>query len=210
MLSRIRKIRDASLIALVCAVMLLLALGRRTFSYVREKSARSSGALVTRVLTADDFELEGISKEKDVYLTVNDDPKMTYAFDGNLSSVRIEMDYSLEPGEIVMYYTNPGDEGFSPRKRVWAKPDGDNGYVFSLPMQQVSRIRIDPTMYPANRLRFGDIEINPETGAEKFYSVSPDQVFYFLIYAGMASAALKFLLTLTDRQTDKEKGPAQD
>ena len=210
MLSRIRKVKDPVLVAFVVIVMLLFVLGQRTVSYLREKSARSSGTLVTSVLKADDFELIGIRTEEDGYVTENDDPQMIYMLDGTLSSVRIEMKYSLEPGEIVMYYTNPGDAGFSPRKRVWAVLDGETGYIFSLPMQQVSRIRIDPTMYPSNQLEIGNIEINPLTGADRYYSVSAPQVFYFLIYAGMLSAILKFLLVLTDRDGKEKSGRRQD
>ncbi len=210
MLTRIRKIKDVTLIALVCTVMLLFTAGQRTFSYMKEKAARSSGSLTATVLSVDDFELSGIRKEDSGYVTVNDDPQMVYVYDGYISEVRMEMKYSLEPGEIVMYYTNPGDAGFSPRKRIWAVPDGERGYVFSLPMQQVHEIRIDPTMYPSNRLSFGDIEVNPRTGAEKFYSVSRRQLFYFLIYAGIASAVLKFLLVLTDNKEKKESSRAQD
>ena len=127
MLSRIRKVKDPVIVAFVVIVMLLFVLGQRTVSYLREKSARSSGTLVTSVLKADDFELIGIRTEEDGYVTENDDPQMIYMLDGTLSSVRIEMKYSLEPGEIVMYYTNPGDAGFSPRKRVWAVLDGEPG-----------------------------------------------------------------------------------
>lgn len=202
-MTRFKKIPGRVLILSTCLVFIARFFAGRFMSYASEKKAREDGSLVTFSLVPEDFTLSGIRAEDGGYMTTDNDPQMIYEKTMKVSKVRMEMEYSLEPGEIVMYYTNPGDAGFSPNKRVWGKPVGDSGYEFDLTLQEVSRIRIDPTMYPSNHLRFGRIMVNEEKTAADCFTVEAKDRFNLIVYTGIASSVLKFIQTLIPDRKEK-------
>ncbi|MBQ3008049.1 MAG: hypothetical protein IJD80_00540, partial [Oscillospiraceae bacterium] len=164
------------------------------FNFVTESSARRDGSLVQYTASADDFELKHITKNKDGYKTTDHDSQMIMEKQQKFSSMKFYMTYTVEPGEIVLYYKNPGDEHFSEQKRLWAQPvdHEENRYIVKMPMKEVTEIRLDPSMFAGNQLTFGDFVFNEEKTVTDYFAVTYTDVFCLILYTLVISACLKY------------------
>ena len=134
--------------------------------------------------------------EEGCYVATDSDPQIIIDVGSNVEAVEICMTAYLEPGEILLYYTNDADEGFTGSKMRWAhgwkEPDS---YLFRIDGRdsRIARLRIDPTVYAGNRVNIEKIRINPEMGLDDFLVF--DHVFLFktLLYGALASVILREL-----------------
>lgn len=194
MIKRIEKIKAWQIFTATALVFVLGFVMVCGYHCIRETSARKDGTLVTHTLTADDFELRDIKKTEDGWRTTNHDSQMRLDKEQKFSSMKFTMDYSVEPGEIVVYYKEPGDEHYSEQKRLWAQPvDGtDNRYIVQMPVKQVTAIRLDPSMFAGNNLVFGDFVFNEEKQIADYFDVTYTHVFCLVLYTLVVSACLKY------------------
>ena len=147
-------------------------------------------------------ELESAEKEG-VIITTDNDPQMILDGEQKFSSLRFYMESTVYPGEMVIYYTEKGDAGFSVQKRLWIVPDSQmNWYIVKTPMKSVTSLRIDPTMYAGNILEFGDFIFNEEKSLGEYFTVSYGDIFNLVIYTGIISSVLKFLQEILKKQID--------
>ena len=181
------------LLAAVLTTIGFAAMGAK--GCMAENSARKNGSLVTTQLQADDFELIAFKPMDGGWRTTDTDPQMTYTVNGSFTSIYMEMDSQLYPGDVILYYTNPGDESWSVQKMIFLVPDGDNPscYRGSMPLQTVDSIRIDPTSVGGNLLSFGDIIINPPQTLADYMDISAHTVLMYMIYTAFLAAILRFI-----------------
>lgn len=191
----IRKFRTVHilLLAAVLTAVGFAAMGAKGF--MAENAARKDGSLSTIKLQADDFELIAFKPVDDGWRTTDTDPQMIYTVNGSFASIYMEMDSLLYPGDVILYYTNPGDAVWSARKRIFLVPDADNPscYYGSLPLQTVDSIRIDPTAVGGNLLTFGDIIINPPQTLADYMEISAHTLLMYMIYTALLAAVLRFI-----------------
>jgi hypothetical protein len=180
---------------MLCVFFLICGVKNFTVEMVSKKN----GTLSEKTYTAEDFDLVGFKLSDDGgYITTDNDPQMILNYGEKLTTVTLKARFSLYPGEIVMYYTTNSEEAFSERKRIWAKTENENEYVFSLPVKKVYGVRIDPTIYPANNIEFGDIKFNRKKSFFDYFKVEYEDIYNLVIYSLLISAVVKFLTTLPD------------
>ena len=173
------------------------------FAFVSETAARKSGDMYNHTLNASDFTWNGIKTKDGVVITTDNDPQMLLESPMKFTSLRFYMESSIYPGEMVVYYTEPGDTGFSVQKRLWIVPtDQPNWYVLETPMKTVTALRIDPTMYAGNILEFGEFIFNEEKAFLDYFAVSYGDFFNLIVYTGIISSVLKFLQEMLKKEID--------
>ena len=204
MIEKIKNISSRRIIMGTALALVALFLAKGTFGLVTETAARKNGSLEYRVMSVQDMEWSGIENRDGVLITTDLDPQLATREVAKFSSLKFYMEYTIFPGEMVVYYMEPGDAGFSANKRVWLTPvQGEMGwYTADTSMKTVSAIRIDPTMYAGNQLTFGDFIFNEEKTVTDYFEISAGDIFNLFLYTGIISSVLKFLQEMLKKQID--------
>ena len=203
MVDKIKRISSRRIICCTALVLVLMFIVSGFYGYITESSARKNGSLASSVMSATDFKWDGIRNKKGKIITTDNDPKMIMEGEQKFTSLKFYMEYTTYPGEMVVYYTEPGDKGFSVQKRLWVVPDEQPGwYIVETSMKNVTAIRLDPTMYAGNVLTFGDFILNQEKTFGDYFTVSYGDVFDLIIYTGIISSILKFLQEMIKKEID--------
>ena len=203
MFDKIKRISSPRIILFTAVSLVVLFVASGLLGFVTESMAAKNGSLETYTLTAEDFVWDGIRVRNNVVITTDNDPKMILEGQQKFTSLKFYMETSIYPGEMVVYYTEPGDLGFSSNKRLWIAPaDQPNWYVVETGMKTVTSLRIDPTMYAGNQLVFGEFQFNPEKNFGDYFEISYGDVYNLIIYTGIISSVLKFLQEILRKEID--------
>lgn len=204
MVDKLKKISSRRIIAGTATALVALFVFSGLFSFVTETAARKNGSLTTQTMQAQDFAWSGIAVKDGAVITTDNDPQMITEYTGKITSIKMYMESSVHPGEMTVYYTQPGDRAFSVHKRLWLVPvRGQPGwFMVETPVKNITSLRIDPTMYAGNILTFGDIVINSEKTFGEYFSVSYGDFFNLFLYTGVVSSVLKFLQEMIKREFD--------
>lgn len=203
MVDKIKNISSKAIIAFTAVMLVALFFAKGLLGYVMETAAYKNGTLEAYTITATDFVWNGIREKNGQVITTDNDPQMLLDKPQKFTSLKFYMDVSIHPGEIVVYYTEPGDAGFSSQKRLWIVPTDQTGwYMVETSMKNVTALRVDPTMYAGNVLTFGDFIFNQEKSLGDYFTVSYSDVFNLIVYTGIISSALKFLQEIIRKEID--------
>ena len=204
MIEKIKNISSRRIILGTAIALIVLFLLKGSFGLVTETMARKNGSLEYKVLSVQDMEWSGIENHDGVLITTDLDPQLATRDITCFSSLKFRMEYTIFPGEMVVYYMEPGDLGFSPAKRIWLTPvQGEMGwYTADTTMKKVSAVRIDPTMYAGNQLTFSDFIFNEEKTVADYFEISAGDIFNLFLYTGIISSVLKFLQEMLKKEFD--------
>lgn len=203
MIDKIRKISSRRIIIFTAFALVAGFFASGLVGYVTESSARKNGTLVQSTLSATDFVWNGIKVKDGVVITTDNDPQMLLETPQKFTSLSFYMEPSIYPGEMCVYYTQPGDEAFSVQKRLWIVPADQPGwYTVETSMLDVTALRLDPTMYAGNILDFGDFVFNREKSFGEYFAVSYGDVFDLIVWTGIISSVLKFLQEIIRKEID--------
>lgn len=196
MIEKFKKISSRGLILFSAIFLVAVFIISGLISFFMQTAAEKNGKLVQSTLQVTDFHMESVKiLGENCIISTDPDPQLIFEKTQMISSVKFYMESTIYPGEMVMYYTEKEGQGFSERKRVWAKPiqGEDNWYIIEMPLKEVLSIRIDPTMYRGNQMTFGDFIFNQHKSFGEYFTVSYSTVFAFLLYTGVISSVLKFI-----------------
>ena len=203
MVDKLKNLSSRTIIIGTAIILTAVFLLNGCISFLSESSARKDGSLLSKKMSAADFVWNGIAEKEGVIITTDNDPQMILDGELKFSSLRFYMESTVYPGEMVIYYTEKGDAGFSAQKRLWIVPDSQmNWYIVETPMKSVTSLRIDPTMYAGNILEFGDFIFNEEKSLGEYFDISYGDIFNLVIYTGIISSVLKFLQEILKKQID--------
>lgn len=203
MVDKLKNLPSRTIIIGTAIILTAVFLLNGCISFLSESSARKDGSLLSKKMSVIDFVWNGIAEKEGVIITTDNDPQLILDGEQKFSSLRFYMESTAYPGEMVIYYTEKGDAGFSVQKRLWIVPDSRmNWYIVKTPMKSVTSLRIDPTMYAGNILEFGDFIFNEEKSLGDYFDVSYGDIFNLVIYTGIISSVLKFLQEILKKQID--------
>ena len=204
MIEKIKNISSRRIILGTALLLVVCFVAKGAFGFVTEASARKNGSLEYKVLSVEDMEWSGIESRDGALVTTDLDPQLATRELTKFSSLKFYMEYTIFPGEMVVYYMEPGDLGFSADKRIWLTPvQGEMGwYTADTSMKTVTAIRIDPTMYAGNQLAFSDFIFNEEKTVADYFEISYGEIFNLFLYTGIISSVLKFLQEMLKKQID--------
>lgn len=191
----VKKIASWQIIAFSALFLVVLFLMRGFWDYAAENISRSNETLVQSRMTVSDFQQMSMKADGDLLTSTDSDPQLIWQADQKITNIKFYMETSLYPGEIVVYYTTKDGEGFSENKRLWAQPvDGeDNWYIVEMGLKNVRSLRIDPTMYAGNQMKFGTFIINEERTLSDYIAPDARRIFNLLLYTVIISSVLKFV-----------------
>ncbi len=204
MIEKIRNISSRRIIVGTALLLVACFVAKGAFGLITETAARKNGSLAYTVMSVNDMEWSGIENHDGTLITTDLDPQLATREVPKFSSLKFYMEYTIFPGEMVVYYMEDGDPGFMAQKRLWVTPvQGEMGwYTVDTSMKAVTAIRIDPTMYAGNQLTFGDFIFNEEKAAADFFAVSYGDIFNLFLYTGIISSVLKFLQEMLKKEID--------
>ncbi len=188
--------------AIIITVFLLFSL----FSFASDKILMLTGHISQVELTSftsfDTFDFilnesdeqakTGVTNTQDVKLVLDD-----FSETGTdiIRTVHMDMSFSLHPGEVVLFYAKEGED-FSDAKKIWAKQQNDGVYTFTLPRtQKIDKIRIDPSSVYNNELYLNSITLNSSLTLSKYFTLSNEQIFNFLLYPLLTCAFIYYIFS---------------
>lgn len=202
-LVRIRKVKIPVLCYLAVLLVWLIVC---TINCAGDGIARGNGSLAQQVLTAEDFELDGMVRQADgSYLCATDDPQMILPqLDGKVRSLRLWAEYSGNSYEMNLYYTTSADSEqnsgrFGQTQRVWPVAQNDDSYLFTLPRKTLYALRLDPASAPASQelvIRFDRIVINEPVSAWSYFNPGWAGLVVLLILPAFLAALLRWVLDM--------------
>ena len=203
MVDKIKNVSSKTIIGFTAVMLVTAFIVKGLWGYAVETSAFKNGTLETYTITSTDFVWNGIKEKDGQVVTTDNDPQMLLEKPQKFTSLKFYMDASIHPGEMVVYYTEPGDAGFSSQKRLWVVPTDQLGwYTVETSLKNVTALRVDPTMYAGNILAFGDFTFNREKPLGDYFAVSYGDVFNLIVYTGIISSVLKFLQEIIRKEID--------
>ena len=203
MVDKIKNVSSKTIIGFTAVMLVTAFIVKGLWGYAVETSAFKNGTLETYTITSTDFMWNGIKEKDGQVVTTDNDPQMLLEKPQKFTSLKFYMDASIHPGEMVVYYTEPGDAGFSSQKRLWVVPTDQLGwYTVETSLKNVTALRVDPTMYAGNILTFGDFTFNREKPLVDYFAVSYGDVFNLIVYTGIISSVLKFLQEIIRKEID--------
>ncbi len=185
------------LVRAVCVLAAALVLFAGDLAgYMKYSKAVRSGEIQTYTLTLEDCELASLKKLDDgIYAATDTDPQIVFTPEGAVAAVSMEMKCAVEPGEILVFGSESGQERFNESRMWFAHPDGEGRYTARLASDggyvRAGKVRIDPTSYAGNRLETGLITVNPPLGAGQFIRSDRYRAFEALILGLLAAVIIK-------------------
>lgn len=132
-------------------------------------------------------------------LAENTDPQLVLPPQtGMVRRVRLVLEASGAPGEIDLYYTRPGQAGFSLRRREFARLQKDGSYLFELPYGNVEMLRIDPGNRKEILLRVREIELNPPRAWQSYFVPGWNRLLCTLVLPPLAAVVLEWALAVCE------------
>ncbi|MBR5521442.1 MAG: hypothetical protein IKU54_05540 [Oscillospiraceae bacterium] len=159
----------------------------------------------TQELSVTDFELHSLQLRDDFYVATDSDSQLVMVVDEVIGGMDFEMDSSMPTGEILVYYTTSPDQDYTEVQRTWAVPADEDGvlYTFTIPVQYVYKLRIDPTIYGGNKLYFGTFRLNPPHSFSDYAGFRVADLPVIMVYTGLLAAFLKFIQEIFTKKSDK-------
>lgn len=192
-----KKIKNLAGIKLVllCAVLLCLVwLGKNAITFGTESFLRATGRMQTVTLSAQDFELIGIKQlESGSFVSTDADPQMVGICGMPLARITLSCSFAVDPGEMMVYYTQSADQAFHPNKRYRFYADGNGSYTATMPLKKVDALRIDPTNLAANTMTIDSITLNAPKSFGQFFAVNAGDIFNLILYSTLISALITLL-----------------
>ena len=184
------------LVALVYGGVLLCNIVYGLYSFTADSIARANGTLQTQQLSFDDFETQLMEVQSATRaVTDGEDPQLILRNLGTKCvSVRFDISFSKNPGEVTLYYAAQGED-FSKEKKIWGKAKSDGSYTFALPRTDIAAVRIDPTNMSGVEMNLNSFTLNAPHSFFSYFKFTYEDAFFFLIYPGLAAAFLGYFIS---------------
>ena len=206
MIKKLLSLSATAVLLLSLAVSLSVNCGCKAVDYIRETNARKSGQLQEITLSDADFELSSMKKHpsENGLVATDGDPFIIYSCNMLLSGVSFRMEYSMYPADMLLYWTTATQTEYSNSNMAVITPSKDEEGLFyvSVPLTEVTGIRIDPTTVAGNHLVFSDFVINPEKTLSEYRAFDSYNLMAVGIYTLVLFAVIRFV---QDFFTKKQK-----
>ena len=206
LIKKLLSLSATAVLLLSLAVSLSVNCGCKAVDYIRETNARKSGQLQKITLSDADFELSSMKKHpsENGLVATDGDPFIIYSCNMLLSGVSFRMEYSMYPADMLLYWTTATQPEYSNSNMAVITPAKDEEGLFyvSVPLTEVTGIRIDPTTVAGNHLVFSDFVINPEKTLSEYLAFDSYSLMAVGIYTLVLFAVIRFV---QDFFTKKQK-----
>ena len=197
MIKKLLSLSATAVLLLSLAVSLSVNCGCKAVDYIRETNARKSGQLQEITLSDADFELSSMKKHpsENGLVATDGDPFIIYSCNMLLSGVSFRMEYSMYPADMLLYWTTATQKEYSNSNMTVITPSKDEEGLFyvSVPLTEVTGIRIDPTTVAGNHLVFSDFVINPEKTLSEYLAFDSYSLMAVGIYTLVLFAVIRFV-----------------
>ena len=155
-------------------------------------------------LDAATAQAEGLAGQEGIYESQDGDPKLIFqGIARPTRAVRLAAEFSADPGEMDLFYTQKEGQGFSVKKRVVGTPQADGSFLYTLPMgTRLQNLRLDLGTTAGNRITLGEITLDPPLPAGHFWPLTLRQVAEF---AAVPALALCMIYTIIEEYPRAKK-----
>lgn len=155
-----------------------------------------NGTLAPQTLTVDDFELVELEKagENTVQATGYDPQMILKNVPPVVRSLQMEVTYSSQPNEVDLYYAAAG-QPFGDDRRVWAVPQPDGSYLFTLPRKEIASLRLDPASTTI-KMKFTSIALNLPQSPANYFNLGWGGLVVLLVLPAFVAAGLRLALNV--------------
>ena len=144
------------------------------------------------------------------YATTGGDGQLI--FEGlDVTGGRLWLDGEFEqyPGELDLYYKKQGQESFSLKQRVFAKPLPKGGYEYHLPPGRYTALRLDTGTEAGNTVQVRAVTLHPARQVRGYFIPSIRNIVAFLTLPALASCAIYTIMEWTEQWKNRRgKTPA--
>ena len=197
MIKKLASLSTATLLCIAVLVTALISMGMNTKDYLAEKTARRNGTLTEITLTGEDFQKEGMRWQNEGWgwSASDGDPQMILQQSMVLTGVEFYMEYTIYPGEILMYYTTVNQPQYTNANMAVMSPiEGRDGWFGAyIPATEITSVRIDPTTIAGNFMSYGDFVVNPQRTLTDYLMPSSHDLVFMAVYSLALFAVLSFV-----------------
>lgn len=177
------------LLALFYGGVLAVILVIDTFFLACDALGRATGAITTQTFGLSTAgTVSGIEEIEGAPYSVNEDPQLILEPEGRAVIVRMEVDYGMDPGEVMLFYAKKGED-FSKTKCVYPRRVSEGVYEFLLPSFGIEVIRLDPASRGGVRMDNLTVTVNAPRSVWSYYAMTNGEAFNYVVYTGLAAAA---------------------
>ena len=182
-------------VSILLAVLFTMAGGLK--DYMAEKSARANDTLTEMHFIDSDFRLESMRSQKPEkgWKATDGDPQLVLDKPMIFTGIEFYMEYSVYPGEMLVYYTTPDQPEYTNANMAVMAPlkDKDGWFGVSVPVTYITSLRIDPTVVAGNHMVFGDFVVNPQSQLADYLAPDSYTILSTAIYSLVLFAILSFV-----------------
>ena len=190
-MKKLSNLTGPKLVAAVAVIICVVWTAANLIGFANEAVSRSSGKMQTVTLSAQDFQLIGIKDAANGGLISTDaDPQMVLECSTKMARITLNCTFAIEPGEMVVYYTQKAGQGFHPNKRYRFYATEDGSYTADMPLRHIETIRIDPTNIAANTMNVDSVVLNAPKSFGQFFAVDAGDIFNLILYSTLISALI--------------------
>ena len=195
-MKKLKNLNGIKLVAFCAVLLCLLWLGKNAAVFGYESYLRSGGKMQTVTYSPDDFELIGIVKtENGEYKTTDGDPQLVMDIDMPVARISMECTFSVDPGEMLVYYSEADGRVYSAGKRYWFYAGEENKtlYTAQMPVKNLKSVRIDPTTVAANTMTIENITFNAPKSIGGFFKVEFKDIFNLMVYSAVIATVITLI-----------------
>lgn len=189
------KFSDKNIILSCFVFFFLLFLMGDFITFAAETIAFKTGKLVTQEIKVEDMEWVSMEQKGEYIVATDGDPQFILQPKTLVARIDFTVKYSVNPGEILLYYSSKEGQGFSDRKRFWARPveNFDNCYRVDMGIKRVNSLRLDPTMAAGNHMKMEKIIINSPKSFVDYFSINSGDFFDVTVFSLILASFLKLV-----------------
>ncbi len=173
---------------IVCIIISILFV---LLSFAADRVLRAAGLLEAETLYWEDIVPLEITPTPDGKIfSYSIDPQILLPPKEQLvSTIRLNIDFESDTGELAAYYKSGDEQDFSVQNRVYGYPD-DNAILFDLGLKMVSELRIDPASNATAIGVFNSIDINPVRDLVDYFMLNGATIYFVILIPAMIASVI--------------------
>ncbi len=181
-LNKLTSINEIRLLVLIYVATVIVLILYNLFSFGVDRILRATGILYYQVIEWDELtSVDIIAYENNTIISTSLDPQILLPEHKMLiESIRFNIEFTNNAGEIDAYYSTTQMPDFSVNNRVYGALD-ENGADFEFGLVNTTAVRIDPTNLGGEIGVFKNIELNPKPEFTDFFTLNAELI-YFIIF----------------------------
>lgn len=206
MLKKIKSLSSNQIFCITFCLLLSLFAVSRIFYAVFMKLDIYNETICETHFAADDFDAIQIEYINSLQVvTDGDDSQLIMnTLPCKVKNVWVDMQFSVDPGEIVLFYKTNETQDWSSSRVIYAELR-DGYYYFNLSTVQATALRLDLGIFPSVTVTFHDIIYNHRFTFAEFFALTSVNIFWVILLSCFIAAFASFLWAILNHISTHKK-----